>query len=159
MRQVDRADFAPADALENIYEDEPIKNREQPDLLAAEHGGGHVHVPGPSPGQKVLEIGTGSGYSAAVTAQLISPGGILYSMEIVSELHEFAAKNLQSPKYLQFHYELIEGDGSEGLAEHARMTGYTLRRRRQIFRRAAASETVAVGGIFLYPEAFGSLFL
>lgn len=160
MKQVDRADFAPRDAMENVYEDEPIKigNNQtcsQPSMVAA-----MATFMDLRPGLRVLEIGTGSGYSAAVTAELISPGGHLFSMEIVTELHEFAVKNLQSPKYLQYHCDLLEGDGSEGLPEHAPYDRiYFTAGVGKYFDEQPLLKQLEIGGIFLYPEAFGSLFL
>lgn len=160
MRQVDRADFAPPDSLDNVYEDEPIKigNNQtcsQPSMVAA-----MATFLDLRPGLRVLEIGAGSGYSAAVTAQLISPGGRLYSMEIVSDLHEFAVSNLAKQKYLQDNYELFEGDGSEGLPEHAPYDRiYFTAGVGKYFDEQPLLKQLVVGGIFLYPEAFGSLYL
>ncbi len=67
------------------------------------------------PGEKVLEIGTGSGYQAAVLAEL---GGVeVYSIEIVPQLAESAAQRLQSLGYSQIH--LKQGDGYYGWPEAA----------------------------------------
>lgn len=59
-------------------------------------------------GEKVLEIGTGSGYQAAVLCQL---GVILYSIEIKNELYKKAKSVLKSLKYSAV---LKNGDGSSG---------------------------------------------
>lgn len=67
------------------------------------------------PGAKVLEIGTGSGYQAAVLAEL---GDIdVYSIEIVPELAQSAAVRLQELGYTQIH--LKQGDGYFGWAQFA----------------------------------------
>jgi protein-L-isoaspartate(D-aspartate) O-methyltransferase len=67
------------------------------------------------PGEKVLEIGTGSGYQAAVLAEL----GIVevYSIEIVPELAELAAARLQEFGYTNVHIK--QGDGYYGWPEAA----------------------------------------
>ncbi len=65
-------------------------------------------------GEKVLEIGTGSGYQAAVLAEM---GVKVYSIEIVKELYEHAQKVLKSEGYTNVH--LLRGDGYKGWAEHA----------------------------------------
>ncbi len=67
---------------------------------------------------KILEIGTGTGYNAALLSHLVGPSGKVFSVELLSELHEIAKKNLAkigSPKNL----ELILGDGSIGYEKEA----------------------------------------
>lgn len=65
-------------------------------------------------GEKVLEIGTGSGYQAAVLAEM---GAKLYTVEIIKELAEHARKTLDAEGYKQVKCRL--GDGYKGWAEHA----------------------------------------
>ena len=66
-------------------------------------------------GQKVLEIGTGSGYNAALISKLIGEKGKLYTLEIIPELAESAKKNLKNYKNVR----VLVRDGSEGLKEKA----------------------------------------
>lgn len=68
----------------------------------------------PQPAEKVLEIGTGSGYQAAVLSPLVKD---VYSIEIVPELGERAAKVLQKLNYKNVHTKV--GDGYLGWPEHA----------------------------------------
>lgn len=68
----------------------------------------------PQPDDKVLEIGTGSGYQAAVLSPLVKE---VYSIEIVEELGQRAAKVLERLKYTNVHTKI--GDGYQGWAEHA----------------------------------------
>jgi protein-L-isoaspartate(D-aspartate) O-methyltransferase len=67
------------------------------------------------PGEKVLEIGTGSGYQAAVLAEL--EGVEVYSIEIVPELAQSAAERLEALGYTEIR--LKAGDGYYGWAEEA----------------------------------------
>ena len=67
-----------------------------------------------NPGEKVLEIGTGSGYQAAVLAAL---GAEVYSIEIVPELAEHARTVLSDQGIKNIH--LLTGDGYKGWPEHA----------------------------------------
>ncbi len=72
----------------------------------------------PEPGDVMLEVGTGSGYQAAVLAQLVKH---VYSIEIVEELADTARNALQ-----QLHYDNITvhaGDGYAGWPEHAPFDG------------------------------------
>ncbi len=68
----------------------------------------------PKPTDRVLEIGTGSGYQAAVLAPLV---GMVYSIEIQQELGERAAKTLKRLGYRNVVTKI--GDGFAGWAEHA----------------------------------------
>ncbi len=67
-----------------------------------------------SPSDKILEIGTGSGYQAAVLAEL---AGEIYSIEIVPELGKHAAKVLGELGYGRVHLRI--GDGYKGWYEAA----------------------------------------
>ncbi len=67
------------------------------------------------PGEKVLEIGTGSGYQAAILAEL--GDGEVYTIEIIPELVEKAVMRLQKLGYTKVHIK--QGDGYYGWAEYA----------------------------------------
>ncbi len=68
----------------------------------------------PSPTDKVLEIGTGSGYQAAILSPLVSE---VYSIEIVPELGRRAARTLRRLRYRNVVTKI--GDGFQGWKEHA----------------------------------------
>ncbi len=68
----------------------------------------------PQPSDKVLEIGTGSGYQAAVLAKLVRE---VYTIEIVESLGRKAAKTLERLRYDNVHVKV--GDGYLGWPEHA----------------------------------------
>jgi protein-L-isoaspartate(D-aspartate) O-methyltransferase len=70
------------------------------------------------PGQKVLEIGGGSGYHAAVVAHLVGPTGHVYSMERIASLAERARKSLEEAGY-SGRVTMVVGDGTLGLTKHA----------------------------------------
>lgn len=66
-------------------------------------------------GQKVLEIGTGSGYQAAILSELVGKKGKVFTLEIIQELVKFSRKNLKNYKNVQ----VIESDGSLGYEKEA----------------------------------------
>ena len=68
----------------------------------------------PETGDKVLEIGTGSGYQAAILAEL---GADVYTIEIIPELADHARKALAGEGYAKVHVRT--GDGYKGWPEHA----------------------------------------
>jgi len=66
-------------------------------------------------GDRVLEVGTGSGYQTAILAEL--PGVEVYSVEIVAALAERAERTLRRLGYAEVH--LRQGNGYEGWPEYA----------------------------------------
>lgn len=67
-------------------------------------------------GQKILEVGAGSGYHAAVASKLVGKSGHVYTIERISSLAENAKNNLEKTKIKNVTIE--EGDGSEGLPKY-----------------------------------------
>jgi protein-L-isoaspartate(D-aspartate) O-methyltransferase len=63
---------------------------------------------------KILEIGAGSGYQAAILSKM-APKGRVYTVEVVPELTDFAKKNLAGYRNVR----VFSGDGSMGLPEYA----------------------------------------
>ncbi|MDP6444794.1 MAG: protein-L-isoaspartate(D-aspartate) O-methyltransferase [Pirellulaceae bacterium] len=68
----------------------------------------------PQPDDKVLEIGTGSGYQAAVLSPIVKD---VYTIEIVPELGQRAKRTLRRLRYRNVHAKV--GDGFQGWPEHA----------------------------------------
>jgi len=69
-------------------------------------------------GNKVLEVGAGSGYHAATLAEQIGPQGHVYTVELVPELVMAARSNLERAGYSD-RVTLVEGDGSLGYPDRA----------------------------------------
>jgi protein-L-isoaspartate(D-aspartate) O-methyltransferase len=115
MRTVPRHQFVPQEYLEQAYADHPLpigygQTISQPYIVAW-----MTELLELQPGDRVLEIGTGSGYQAAVLAEL---GMVeVYSIEIVAELAESAAQRLKDLGYTDVHVR--QGDGYYGWAEAA----------------------------------------
>lgn len=115
MSTVPRHEFIPPDFVDQAYENHPLpigygQTISQPYIVAW-----MTELLELQPGEKVLEIGTGSGYQAAILAEL---GYVdVYSIEIVPELAEGAAKRLQDLGYTNVHVK--QGDGYYGWPEYA----------------------------------------
>ncbi|MBD3304206.1 protein-L-isoaspartate(D-aspartate) O-methyltransferase [Candidatus Woesearchaeota archaeon] len=69
------------------------------------------------PGMKVLEIGAGSGYNAALMAEIVGLKGKIITVERISELVHFAKENLKQCNIK--NVEVIQGDGSKGYLKEA----------------------------------------
>ena len=114
LRRVPRHEFVPADQRDFAYQNRPLpighgQTISQPYIVAL-----MTHLARPQAGHKVLEVGTGSGYQAAVMAQLV---GDVYTIEIVEPLGLAAAQRLKRLDYGRVRVRV--GDGYHGWAEHA----------------------------------------
>src|SRR3989475_12840400 len=70
-------------------------------------------------GNKVLEVGAGSGYHAATIAEQVGPQGRVYTIELVPDLVNAARSNLEKAGYSD-RVILVQGDGSLGYPDRAR---------------------------------------
>ena len=118
MRAVPRHEFVPAEVSGQAYADRSLpiglgQTVSQPYIVAL-----MTHLLEVKPGDRILEIGTGSGYQAAVLARL---AGEVYSVEIVEELARRAAQTLERLGYTNITARI--GDGYQGWAEHAPYDG------------------------------------
>lgn len=114
MRRVPRHRFVPAPAINLAYEDHPLRigseqTISQPYIVAYMTEAADI-----SPSDKVLEIGTGSGYQAAVLGEIARE---VYTIEIIPELAERARSTLADLGYRNVHTK--EGNGYLGWPEHA----------------------------------------
>jgi len=114
MAAVRREEFVPKEFRQRAYEDAPLPIGEgqtisQPYIVAAMTAA--LHLAG---SERVLEVGTGCGYQAAILSHL---GEIVFSIESRSELASSAAARLERLGYANVHIHC--GDGTLGLPELA----------------------------------------
>ena len=114
MRSVPRERFVPEDAVSRAYEDSPLsigsgQTISQPYIVAY-----MTEALAVQPGHRVLEIGTGSGYQAAVLGRLARE---VYTIEIVPALAQRASAVLKELGYSNVFVR--EGDGYAGWPEQA----------------------------------------
>lgn len=114
MRTTPRHLFVPADARAFAYENRPLpigygQTISQPYIVAL-----MTDLLRPEPGHKVLEIGTGSGYQAAVLAQLVKE---VFSIEIIEQLGKSSTRVLKDLGYNNVTTRIA--DGYDGWPEHA----------------------------------------
>ena len=118
MRRVRREEFVPARLRPDAYVDTPLPIGEGQTISAPHMVAIMAEKLELSPGHRVLEVGAGSGYHAAVAAELVSPGGHVYTVERVKSLARFAEDNLSRAGYSDT-VTVIFADGSLGLPEKA----------------------------------------
>lgn len=114
MQQVPRHEFVPKHLRSSAYADGPLpigngQTISQPYIVAL-----MTQLGRPNPESRVLDVGTGSGYQAAVLAEIVNH---VYSIEIVEDLADEASERLQ-----RLGYDNIDvrcGDGYQGWEEHA----------------------------------------
>lgn len=111
LRNIPRHEFVPESELDDAYNNEPLplmKNQtiSQPGVVTRMTEWLDVRD-----GQKILEIGTGSGWQSAILSYLVRTGSV-YSVERHPELVKFAQENLKKLKIDNVH--VILGDGSTG---------------------------------------------
>jgi protein-L-isoaspartate(D-aspartate) O-methyltransferase len=114
MRKIPRHEFVPEESRKHAYADAPLpigdcQTISQPYIVAL-----MTQLLELEPTDTVLEIGTGSGYQAAILAELTKK---VYSLERLSALAERARGVLDRLGYA--NVEVLERDGSLGLPDHA----------------------------------------
>ncbi len=118
MRRVPREEFVPARLRPDAYVDSPLPIGEGQTISAPHMVAIMAEKLDLHPGHKVLEVGAGSGYHAAVVAELVRPQGRVFTVERVESLALFAKANLSRAGYSDT-VEVVIGDGSLGLPERA----------------------------------------
>jgi protein-L-isoaspartate(D-aspartate) O-methyltransferase len=114
MREVPREQFVPVDLAAQAYDDSPLpieadQTISQPYIVAL-----MIDAAGIAPGDKVLEIGAGSGYAAAVIGRI---AGRVIAIERHAALAQLAAGRMQRLGY--DNVEIVHGDGSRGCPREA----------------------------------------
>ena len=114
INKVPREQFVPEDLIDSAYRDSPLpieadQTISQPYIVALMTVALEL-----KPTDRVLEIGTGSGYSAAILAEIVNE---VYTIERHQILADTARERLQKLDYENIH--VLQGDGSLGWPEHA----------------------------------------
>ena len=120
FEKIKRADFLPEDSkdLAELNEALPIgfsQTISQPLVVAF-----MIELLKPEEGEKILDIGSGSGWTAAILAEIVGDKGKIIAIEIIPELKEFGEKNVLKYNFLKKgRAEFICADGSKGYPQYA----------------------------------------
>lgn len=118
MKKIQRHFFVPEHLKSAAYYDHPLQIGEGQTISAPHMVGIMLERLDLKEGQKVLEVGGGSGYHAALVAEIVGEAGHVYSIERIEILAERAKNNIKKSG-LEKRVTIIVGDGSCGLKEHA----------------------------------------
>jgi protein-L-isoaspartate(D-aspartate) O-methyltransferase len=117
FKKVPRHEFVPKNVRDRAYGDHPLpigygQTISAPSMIAI-----MMQTLDLKRGQKVLEIGAGSGYNIALLAEVVGTGSKLVSIERIPELARFARENLRKTGYGRV--KVVVGDGTLGYEEGA----------------------------------------
>ena len=120
FRSVDRSYFVPAKFKEEAYVNEPLpigygQTISQPLVVAF-----MLEQLSPKPGEKILDIGSGSGWQTALLAYIVGETGKVVAIERISELVKIAKENISKFNFIKKGIvELIEGNALNGYSKEA----------------------------------------
>jgi len=145
FRSVAREEFVPEEVRQSAYEDGPLpieadQTISQPYIVAVMIDSAEI-----SPGDRVLEIGAGSGYAAAVMGRIADE---VISIERHRELAELAQARMARLGYA--NVRIVEGDGTGGLPEEAPFDAILCAASGSHVPRALLDQ-LAIGGILIMP--------
>jgi protein-L-isoaspartate(D-aspartate) O-methyltransferase len=146
LREVPRHEFVPEPRRGAAYEDRPLPIGEGQTISAPHMVGVMCDRLALESGERVLEVGTGCGYHAAVTAEIVGPGDV-YTVEYHDDLAREAETRLSR---LGYDVNVRTGDGREGWPEAAPFDAAYLTCAAPEFPREVA-EQVRPGGRLLAP--------
>jgi protein-L-isoaspartate(D-aspartate) O-methyltransferase len=151
MKSVPRHEFVDEEISREAYQDQPLpigsdQTISQPYIVAL-----MIEAAQLKPEDRVLEIGTGSGYSAAVMANIVNE---VYTIESVPELAEKATATLQRLSYENVHVR--HGDGTLGWPEEAPFNAIIVTAAAPRYPESLKAQ-LAYGGRMVIPVANGLL--
>lgn len=120
FENIDRKDFVPNDFLGQAYHDIPLpigwgQTISQPSVVAF-----MLEQLQPQPGDKILDIGSGSGWTSALLAEIVGKQGRIVAMEFIPELAEITKKNVSKYGFVEKGIiKVIQRDGSKGYSSEA----------------------------------------
>ena len=117
FEKIDRADFVRSDYAFEVYEDYPLpighgQTISQPTTVAF-----MIELLSPQEGDKILDVGSGSGWTTALLSEIVGQSGGVYGLERIPELVDFGRNNLK--KYKFKNAEIFQAGEALGLPDKA----------------------------------------
>lgn len=120
FEKIDRAKFVRENDLPEAYINAPLsigfgQTISQPLTVAF-----MIELLDPQPGEKILDVGAGSGWQSAILAHIVGEKGKIFSIETIPQLAEFGKKNVEKYEFISNgRIEFICDDGSLGFSKFA----------------------------------------
>jgi len=117
---IDRKDFVPLEEQDEAYGDYPLhighgQTISQPSTVAF-----MLELLQPKAGQKILDVGSGSGWQSALLAQIVGKNGKVFAIERIPELKELGEGNIEKYKFVsEDRVECLAMSAEKGLPEKA----------------------------------------
>ncbi|MFC1720934.1 protein-L-isoaspartate O-methyltransferase [Patescibacteria group bacterium] len=120
FRAIDRINFVPEDKKEEAYRNVPLpigfgQTISQPETVAL-----MLELLQPKKGEKIMDVGAGSGWQSALLAQIVGKTGKIFSIEIVPELKLFGSQNISKYGFIEDgRVESLSLNAETGMQEEA----------------------------------------
>ncbi|MDP2945960.1 MAG: protein-L-isoaspartate O-methyltransferase [bacterium] len=120
FKKIDRADFVPLDLKRDAYINEPLPIGEGQTISQPLTVAFMIELLQPKSGDKIFEIGFGSGWQTALLAEMIGESGKVFAVERIPELFRFGKKNIAKYGFIKNGIvKAIGGDATLGLKRYA----------------------------------------
>ncbi len=118
--KIDRADFVPEELKKQAYVNEPLPIGEGQTISQPYTVAFMLELLQPKMGDKIFEIGFGSGWQTALLAEIVGSKGKIFAVERVPEIFRFGRKNIAKYNFIKKGIvKTIGGDATLGLKRHA----------------------------------------
>ena len=117
FKEIDRADFVLPEFKNSPYGDYPLSIGHEQTISQPTTVAFMVSLLSPKPGEKILDVGAGSGWTTALLSKLVGPKGKVFGTEIIFDLVKFSKSNLT--KYNLANAEIIRAGEELGLPSEA----------------------------------------
>lgn len=120
FKKIKRKDFVLYSSRDSWQENRPLTIGHQQTISQPLTVAFMLELLSPKPGDKVLDIGSGSGWTAALLAEIVGPHGKVFAMERIPELKKFGETNVSKYGFIKSgRVKFINRDGTKGLKKEA----------------------------------------
>ncbi|MCX6813245.1 MAG: protein-L-isoaspartate O-methyltransferase [Candidatus Azambacteria bacterium] len=120
FEKIDRVDFVLQELKGEAYINEPLPIGERQTISQPLTVAFMIELLQPKSGDRIFEVGFGSGWQTALLAKIIGKKGKIYAVERIKELFEFGAKNISTYNFIKKGIvKTILGDATMGLKKYA----------------------------------------
>ena len=118
FNKIDRADFVPENLKDEAYIDAPLSIGEGQTISQPLTVAFMLELLEPDQGDMILDVGSGSGWTTALLAEIVGEKGKVFAIERVPELCEFGKKNAAKYDFIASgRVEIVCGDGTKGWSD------------------------------------------